>query len=102
MPRVNAVRASDIDWIEADDYYVRLHVGSAAYLLRRTLVRLELMLDRTQFFRVHKSAIINLDRVQELRPLFKGDYAVVLADGTELPIGRARRASLEHRLARRR
>ena len=100
--RVTVVRAIDIDWIEADDYYVRLHAGSAAYLLRRTLARLESTLDRTQFFRVHKSAIINLDRVLELRSLFKGDYSVVLTDGTELPIARGRRATLEDRLARRR
>ena len=100
--RIVFVKTDHIDWIEADDYYARLHAGPHTHLLRETLSSIESRLDPAQFVRVHRSTIVNLDRVRELELHFKGDCAVVMADGTALPVGRTRRDTLEQRLARRR
>jgi two-component system, LytTR family, response regulator len=98
--RVVLLPVEEIDWIEAADYYARVHAGGAHHLIRESLSALEEKLDPARFARVHRSAIVNLDRVRELRPLFKGNCLVVLADGTELPLGRARRATVERLLRR--
>jgi two-component system, LytTR family, response regulator len=89
------VDASQIDWIEATDYYVTLHAGAAAHLLRQTMDEIEKQLDRRQFFRVHRSAIVNVDRVREIHPLFRGDCALVLADGRRIKLSRSRRKDFE-------
>jgi two-component system LytT family response regulator len=98
------VNASDIDWIEAADYYVSLHVtqaggAPASHLLRETMEELEKQLDPRQFFRVHRSAIVNIDRVREIHPLFRGDCALVLADGHRLKLSRSRRKEFEKMFA---
>jgi two-component system LytT family response regulator len=95
---IQLVRVEDIDWIEAADYYSRLHVAGRGHLIRETMAALEARLDPSRFFRVHRSAIVNLDRVKHLQPLQRGTHAVVLADGTRLKLNRARRAMLEKRL----
>lgn len=100
--RVVFIKADDVDWIEAADYYACLHVGGKTHLLRETMSELESQLDPGQFVRIHRSAIVNLDRTVELRPQSKGEYAIVLSDGTELSVGRNRRARLERALRRRR
>lgn len=89
------VDAGQIDWIEAADYYVSLHAGTATHLLRQTMDEIEKQLDPRQFFRVHRSAIVNLDRVREIHPLFRGDCALVLADGRRLKLSRSRRKDFE-------
>jgi two-component system LytT family response regulator len=89
------VNAEDIDWIEAADYYVAFHVGGTSHLLRETMIELERRLDPERFFRVHRSAIINLERVREIHPLFRGDCDLVLADGTCVRLSRTRRAEFE-------
>jgi two-component system LytT family response regulator len=89
------VESSQIDWIEAADCYVSLHVGNASHLLRQTMDELEAQLDPRQFFRVHRSAIVNLDRVREVHPLFRGDCALVLADGRRVKLSRGRRREFE-------
>jgi two-component system LytT family response regulator len=89
------VDANQIDWIEATDYYVTLHAGTAAHLLRQTMDEIEKQLDRRQFFRVHRSAIVNIDRVREIHPLFRGDCALVLADGRRIKLSRSRRKDFE-------
>jgi two-component system LytT family response regulator len=93
------IEANQIDWIEAADYYVSLHVttssGPASHLLRQTMEELETQLDPRQFFRVHRSAIVNVDRVREIHPLFRGDCALVLADGRQLKLSRSRRKDFE-------
>ena len=71
----------------------------AHHLLRESLASLEEKLDSEQFARVHRSAIVNMDRVKEMRPLFKGSHALVLEDGTQLKLSRQRRAELEERLS---
>jgi two-component system LytT family response regulator len=86
--RVYFVRVDDIDWVEAADNYVRLHVGRASHLLRQTLKELEQQLDPEHFMRIHRSTIVRLDRIQELQPWFHGEYIVLLRDGTRLRTSR--------------
>jgi two-component system LytT family response regulator len=93
------VDASSIDWIEAADYYVSLHCGSDSHLLRETMEEIERQLDPQQFFRVHRSAIVNLARVREIHPLFRGDCELKLADGTAVKLSRNRRNEFEARFA---
>ena len=93
------VPLSDIDWIEAADYYVQLHVGKKSYLLREPMRDLEARLDPRRFMRVHRSAIVAIDRVAELRPSAHGDHCVRLRDGTDLKLSRARRGRLRVLLA---
>jgi len=92
--RVVFVRTADIDWIGAADNYAELHVGSATHLLHETLSALEARLDPQRFIRVHRSRIINVDRVRELRSLSHGEYEVILHDGTRLLSARGYRERL--------
>ncbi|HYC76732.1 MAG TPA: LytTR family DNA-binding domain-containing protein [Planctomycetota bacterium] len=93
--RVRLVRAHEIDWIEAEGPYARLHVGSETHVLRTAMHELESRLDPRRFVRIHRSTLVNLDRVKELREYFRGEYLVLLEDGTELKLSRSRRATLE-------
>ena len=93
------VDASEIDWVEAADYYVCLHCGAASHLLRETMDQIEARLDSRQFFRVHRSAIVNLARVREIHPLFRGDCELRLADGASVRLSRNRRRAFEARFA---
>lgn len=85
----------EIDWVEAADNYVRLHTGRDAHLLRETMNSLESRLDPAQFLRIHRSTILNVRRIKELHPLFRGEYEVVLRDGTRLASGRGYRDKLQ-------
>jgi two-component system LytT family response regulator len=96
--RVFFLKADEIDWIEAADYYVKLHVGRRSHLLRETMGELEAKLDPEKFLRIHRSAIVNLDRIKEMHPHFHGDYVVVLEDGTQLKLSRSRREQLQQML----
>jgi two-component system LytT family response regulator len=96
--RVVFLRTDEIDWVEAADYYVKLHSAGKTHLLRETMNALEDRLDPNKFFRVHRSAIVNLDRVRELQPYFRGEHVVILNDGTKLKLSRGRRAKLEQLL----
>jgi two-component system, LytTR family, response regulator len=89
---------AEIDWIEAADYYVSLHVGARTHLLRRSLGDLEQELDPRAFCRIHRSTIINLERLRILRLGADGEYRVVLDDGTELRLSRRYRKPLQDRL----
>ena len=93
--RIMLIRLSDIDWIEADGDYVSVHVGGKAWLMRETIAAVELRLALSGFVRIHRSAIVNAERVKELRPRDKGEYIVVLNNGTELKLTRNYRASVE-------
>jgi two-component system LytT family response regulator len=88
------IRTEQIDWIEAERNYVRLHVGGRAYLLRENLSRIASALDPTTFCRIHRSTIVNVDRIQAVESLFGGEYLVVLHDGTRLTSGRSYRRNL--------
>jgi two-component system LytT family response regulator len=96
--RVVFVKIDDVDWIEASDNYVCLHCGKDTHVLRETMGQIESRLDPARFLRVHRSAIVNLDRIKELQPWFRGDYRVVLRDGTELTLTKSHRDKLESRL----
>ena len=93
--RVSFVPTDEIDWIEAADYYAKLHVSGKVHLLRETTQSLEARLDPGRFFRVHRSAIVNLDRMKELQPYFGRSHVVIMRDGTKLKLSRSRRAKLE-------
>jgi two-component system, LytTR family, response regulator len=81
------VRASDVDWLEADDNVVRVHVGPSVYVTRSTLGGFARQLDPRRFARIHRSTIVNVDRVREIQPWFNGEYVVFLADRTQLTVG---------------
>jgi two-component system LytT family response regulator len=97
--RTVVVDVDHIDWIEAADYYATLHVGGRAHLLRETLTELAQRLDPRRFFRVHRSAIVNMERVREIHPLFRGDSELVLADGTRVRLSRTRRREFQRLFA---
>lgn len=86
--RVAFLKVDEIDWIEAEGNYVRLHVGAISHLLRETMKGIEAKLDPNRFIRIHRSTIVNSDRIKELQPLFHGEYAVILQDGTRLTASR--------------
>ena len=92
--RVLFLKLADIDWLEATGNYVTLHSGKESHMLRTTMNSLELRLDPAQFARIHRSSIVNLDRVREMQPLFRGEQVLILKDGTRLSLGRAYRAKL--------
>jgi two-component system LytT family response regulator len=88
------LRSSLFEWIEAQGDYVMVHASKANYLVRETMVTITERLDPSRFVRIHRSAIINLDFVQELRPLWGGDYRVLLRDGTQLTLSRNYRSAM--------
>lgn len=83
------VRADDVDWIDADGNYVALHAAGRTHLVRETIKSVESRLDPAKFVRVHRSAIINVDRLKKLQPYFHGEYVVTLNDGTTLTSSRS-------------
>lgn len=96
--RVHFLDAADIDWIEAAGNYVKLHSGDDSHLIRETMTALEEKLDPRRFLRIHRSCIVNIDRIKELHPMFKGEYEVLLKDGTKLTLSRTYRSKLQGRL----
>lgn len=95
--RTVVVRVDEIDWIEAADNYVQLHVGPRSHLVRSKISALEAKLDPRRFARIHRSAIVSLDRVVEVRPGVRGEV-VVLRDGAAIPLSVSRREALVQRL----
>lgn len=95
---VEFVRVADIDWIEAADYYSRLHAGGRSHLLRRSMADLEGDLRHASFCRIHRSTIVNVERVQNLKLNEDGEHDVLLADGTTLRVSRRYRRTLQTRL----
>jgi two-component system, LytTR family, response regulator len=93
--RSKVVRADAVDWIAADGVYARVHVDRSSYLIRTPMHTLETRLDPKRFVRIHRSTIVNIDRVKEVHEIDRGEYAVVLTDGTKLKLGRSRKAQLE-------
>jgi two-component system LytT family response regulator len=89
------VRVEEIDWLEAAGVYVRVHTADKMWLHRISLSELEAKLDPRQFLRIHRSTIVNRQRVKELQPHSHGDYLMVLHDGTELKLSRGYRAKVE-------
>ena len=98
--RVYFLRMDEIDWIEAADYYVKLHVGEKEHLMRESMTKLEKRLDPQRFVRIHRSSIVNLDRVKMLQSGRGNEHSVVLHDGTKLSLSRSRREKLNSLLRR--
>jgi two-component system LytT family response regulator len=96
--QVSFLKASEIDWIEAADYYSCLHVGARTHLLRRSMAELDEELDQTVFCRIHRSTIVKLDRVRGMKLNESGEYDVLLEDGTKLRLSRRYRKELQSRL----
>ena len=92
--KVTFVRAQEVDWIDAAGNYVRLHSGGRQHLVRETMKSIETRLDPEIFVRVHRSAIVNIDRVASLEPYFHGEYVVVMRDGSKLTSSRSHSARL--------
>ncbi|MBK6456337.1 MAG: response regulator transcription factor [Gemmatimonadetes bacterium] len=90
--RMLYLRMQDIDWVEAADDVARLHVGKQVFEHRVTLSQLEQRLPSRTFVRVHRSAIVNVERIREFQPWFQGDWIIVLADGTRVQTGKSYRA----------
>jgi len=95
--RFVVINWNDVDWIEAADNYVTLHVGAREYLVRDTLASVEHQLDPERFTRIHRSAIVQLDRIVELHPATHGDVDVVLRDGARLTLTRTWRDGVQRR-----
>lgn len=93
--RVLLLRISEIDWIEAEGNYVRIHIGKQAHFLRETISNLESQLDPSVFIRTQRAAIVNINRIRELQVWTRGDYRIILHDGTELMLSRRYRENLD-------
>jgi two-component system, LytTR family, response regulator len=96
--QLSFLKLSEIDWIEAADYYSCLHIGAKTHLLRRSMAELDQELDQSDFCRIHRSAIVKLDRVRGLKLNENGEYDVLLRDGTRLRSSRRYRKQLQSRL----
>ncbi len=98
--RVVIVNVAEIDWVEADGDYVSVHVGPKSWMLRETIAAAEARLALSGFVRIHRSTLVNIYRVRELLPLSKGEFTVVLLDGSELKLSRNYRFALERLLGK--
>lgn len=88
------VKADEVDWIESAANYVRLHAGAASYLMRGTLSGVEKSLDPVRFARIHRSTIVNVDRIKDIKPEWHGDFEVALQSGKTLRMSRNYRTAL--------
>lgn len=93
--RVLLLKLDDIDWIESADNYVSVHVGPETHLLRETMNAMESRLPAERFLRISRSAIVNVERIRELQPMFHGEYVVILRNGTRLMLSRTYRDKLQ-------
>ena len=96
--RVRFVNVGDIDWIEADNHVLRIHVGKDVHVLRESMGSMESRLDPGRFTRLHRGIIANLSRIREVQPWFEGDYIVILNDGTKLTTGSMYRKNVKRLL----
>lgn len=98
--RVFVLKTDEIDWIEAEGNYVRVHFGKQSSLVRETLTRLAAQLDPRKFPRIHRSRLVNIDRIQELQPWSRRDWRIILRNGAELRLSRNYRDQLHHLLGK--
>lgn len=96
--RIQFLTISDIDWIEANGNYVKIHVGKESHLFRATMKEMEERLDTNSFKRIHRTCIVNADKIKELKNWFDGEYIAVLKSGKELPVSRRFRKNLDSAL----
>jgi two-component system LytT family response regulator len=93
--RIIFLKLGEIDWVEAADNYVKLHVGNEAHLLRETLSALEQKLPEDRFLRISRSTIVNIEQIKELHPMFHGEYVVIMRTGARLTLTRGYRDKLQ-------
>lgn len=98
--RVFFLSVEEIDWIEAQGNYVAVHAGKKSHLIRETIGSLSEQLDSNKFVRIHRSSIVNLERIRELQPWSHGEYHVILHDGTQLTLSRSYRENFQIALGR--
>jgi len=98
--RVFFLKTDEIDWIEAQGKHVSIHVGKETHLVREAMNNLEIELDPKKFARIHKSTIVNIDRIKQLQPLVHGDFRVILRDSTVLTISRRYRQKIDELLGK--
>ena len=98
--KVLFLRIDEIDWVEAADNYVNLHVGAESHLHRETMAALEARLPADKFMRISRSTMVNIERIKELQPMFHGEYTVLLRNGTRLTLSRGYREKLNQLLGR--
>jgi two-component system LytT family response regulator len=98
--KVVFLKTDEIDWVEAADNYVSLHVGSESHLHRETMAALEASLPADKFMRISRSTIVNIERIKELQPMFHGEYTVILRNGTRLTLSRGYREKLDQLLGK--
>jgi two-component system, LytTR family, response regulator len=96
--RVLLIKVDDIDWVEAADNYVNIKVGKESHMMRETMSSLEGRLPPEKFMRISRSTIVNVERIQELQPMFHGEYIVLLKNGTKLTLSRSYRDKLDRLL----
>ncbi len=96
--RIHVLGTEEVDWIGIEEEQVMVHAGNQVYPIRRTLTELEARLDPKRFFRAHRSALVNLDRVQEIIPWFKGSHILRLTTGAEVDLSRAQARALRKML----
>lgn len=92
--RMLLIKVDDLDWLEAADNYVNLHVGNEAHMMRETMNSLEQKLPPDKFMRISRSSMVNIERIKELQPMFHGEYVVILKNGTKLTLSRTYRDKL--------
>jgi two-component system LytT family response regulator len=98
--RITFLQTREIDWLEADDKYLHLHTSNGTRMVRQTLAAMESQLDPKKFLRVHRSTMVNVDKIKELQPLFNGEHSLVLEDGTRLTLTRKYKEKLFELLGR--
>jgi two-component system LytT family response regulator len=91
------VKTESVDWIEAMGNYARLHVGTTTHMLRESMQKLETVLDPARFVRVHRSTIVNVDRIQKMRPMYHGEFEIVLTTGATVMMSRSYKDRLRER-----
>jgi two-component system LytT family response regulator len=99
-PDIILVRTGSIDWIEAKGNYVRLHVGKQTHMLRESMQNFEVLLDPAVFARVHRSTIVNVERIDRMRPMYHGEFEIVLKDGTVVLMSRSYQDRMRERWGR--
>jgi two-component system, LytTR family, response regulator len=99
--RITVVPVSDIDWLEAEGDFVKVRCGRTSHLMRETMKDVESMIDPGRFVRIHRSTIVNVDRIKEMQPYFKDDYVIILQDGSRLRLSRRYKTRLEAALGSR-
>jgi two-component system LytT family response regulator len=92
--RISIIETNQVDWVESAGNYVTLHVGKEKYMIRETMKNMENRLSTNTFSRIHRTVIVNINRIQEIKSHYYGDYVVILQDGTNLPLSRRYREVL--------